>query len=187
MITIIVSFALAVIALLIVMFSLPRNPESRILRFFEFLPSVCSYYKALKAIEKLEISNYVIHILTTRKFKGTTVLTSKDEGFKELVKLLERDYLGYGVEVEELVMHGLTGGQPWEQDFVWLNAKIEGEERVVIARVDFTPAIQVLRELADKFVRQKIDKYIVILAIIIFILTISFIFYSNLVSGQVSQ
>ena len=148
--------------------------------FFRVLPSVRSYFRALKAIEKLTISEYTIQDIKVRTFKGKAVLSSKDEGFGDLVKILKRDgWLAGDSAIEELIMHEVKGG-PQDINFMWLNGKVGGEETVVIASAELIPAIRILKETVNTFIQKKMDSFIAIGAVAVFLVTIFLVLYTNL-------
>lgn len=148
--------------------------------FFRVLPSVRGYFRALKAIEKLTISEFTIQDIQNREFKGKATLSTKDEGFSDLVMILKKNgWLEDSANVEELVMHEVKGALR-DINFMWLNGKIEGKERTVIASAELIPAIHILRETVNKFVQRKMDLFIVITTVVIFCITVFLVLYSNL-------
>jgi len=164
------------------------KPRIEPLAFFRVLPSVRSYFRALKAIEKLNNIEYVIQDIKKQRFKGKAVLSSKDEGFKDLIMILRKcgDFEDKEI-VEELIMHDTKGGLFGEPELMWLNAKIGNEERVVIASAALIPAIHILKETVNTFVQRKMDSFIVILAVAIFLVTIFLVLYSNLCVTNITR
>jgi hypothetical protein len=143
------------------------EPRFEYFAFFRFLPPVRAYYRAREAIEKLG------GLKRTGIIKRS-VLTSQDTGFRELVMIL----LKYGLlsgNIEELrleregrvVINMPVGG------FQSLIAKREGNDEVIIdTKFSDQQPIYILKTKADVFVREVITRYILYLAITVFILTI---------------
>jgi hypothetical protein len=143
------------------------EPRFEYFAFFRFLPSVRTYYRAREAIEKLGDLKRIGTI-------KLSVLTSRDAGFRELVLILLKCGLLSG-NIDELrlekegrvVINMPIGG------FQSLIAKREGNDEVIIdtKRSDQQP-MYILRTKADVFVREVITRYILYLAITVFISTI---------------
>jgi len=176
LVNIIIGVVMAVIGILLTLFSLARNLDSSILRFLTFCLPVKAYFRAREAIEKLgDLKN------TTDTIK-LSILTNRDTGFRELVMILLKCGLLSG-NIDELrlerkrrvAINMPVGG------FQSLIAKKDGVEEVIIdtTRSDQQPE-DVLKKKADAFIREIIKTYIIFLAIAFFILSIYIALVSNL-------
>ena len=154
------------------------KPRFEYYAFFRFMPSVRTYYKILKAIEKLKIDSLRVFGTQTMQAKGETVLTKQDEGFSDIVAFLRRNqYIPNKASVTELRYWEswyVKKPQLFEIHLKCLNATVNGEDRFLLEN-----ALHQLKEKADIYVRGKITAFIVLLAIIITLLTECFVVYAN--------
>jgi hypothetical protein len=141
--------------------------------FFCFLPSVKSYRRTLKAIEKLKIREYEFTDMRTRLLSGKASITKEDDGYDDLVNLLVINrWLGSkeAKEADELILREqeITRNLPFpDARFQWLNIRRGKQETAVMFPLGITQSpLHEITDLAEKNVRRDIANISGILMII---------------------
>ena len=174
-----ISIAMPFLALLLTLFTLCLNLDLSIIRCFRFLPPVRTYHKILEAIKKLKIESLPVDTITMQA-KGETVFTQENRGFTDIVALLKRNqYIPNKASVMELrywESYDVQKPPPFGLHLKCLNAIINNKGEFVLG-ID---ALHQLKEMADIYVRGKITTSIIILAIVIYLLSVCLVVYANL-------
>ena len=155
------------------------KPRFEYYAFFRFMPSVRTYHKILRAIEKLKIESLPVKDMKTMQATGETVLSEQDKDFKDIVAFLRKNQcIPNKASVTELRYWEscfLKKPPPFGLHLKCLNATVNGEEKFLLDN-----ALHQLKEKADIYVRGKITTFIVILASLISLLSVFLVVYTNL-------
>ena len=154
------------------------KPRFEYYTFFRFMPSVRTYYKILKAINKLKIGSFYIKDKNTMQVVGETILTAENEGFKDIIAFLKRkQYIKKEDSISDIrywESYYLQKPPPFGLHIKALNATVNGKDKFLLDN-----ALHELKKLADIYVRSKITRFIVILAFLITFLSIFIIVWSH--------
>lgn len=166
----IAQIGIAFLALLLFLFSLfYQSAPNSLIKYLCWLPSIRSYHKARKAINKLQTENVIVTQLAPA-IKSQATITDKDEGYKQIVAWLKKEgWLANNQTVTRLTRNHLI-----KEDFSqmeWLDGDIDDTKTTIISPT-WGSSIILLNRMTSEYLKKQLTKVISCLALLIFLLQV---------------
>ena len=166
----IAQIGIAFLALLLFLFSLLyQSAPNSLIKYLCWLPSIRSYHKARKAINKLQTENVIVTQLAST-IKSQATITDKDEGYKQIVAWLEKEgWLANNQIVTKLTRNHLIKGDFSQME--WLDGDVNDTKTTIISPA-WGSSVTILNRMTSEYLQKQLTKVIFYLALLIFLLQV---------------